>query len=443
MEPQIRYARTTDGVHIAYAIIGEGTPLVFTSNVWGDLQWYRHDDRCQRQVDGFVETGWMVLRYDGRGAGSSDRNVTDYSLESRVLDFEAVVQNAGFERFVLCGYGQGGPAAIVYSIKNPDRVSHLILVNSFADGSAYYDTIPAMRALITLHAMAEDQWEFFTDTLATAATGFEDADRARRTARLFRGSMSSAAFMSYVNAAREIDVRPLLAGVNVPTLVVQDGAGFRTDALSRELASSIPGAYFVTADDYTSELRQFASGRKGGVQPRERHERAASHSGMAVILFTDIADSTALTERSGDAAFRAAARGLDERLRNAMESANGTPIKGRLLGDGVLATFSSARDAVGAARRCLELSRDVEMPLHIGIHAGDVIREEDNVYGGAVNIASRICGLCEPGEILVSQTVRDLARTSAGVTFEDRGEQALKGIGDPVRVFAVRPASSV
>jgi adenylate cyclase len=60
------------------------------------------------------------------------------------------------------------------------------------------------------------------------------------------------------------------------------------------------------------------------------------------------------------------------------------------------------------------------------------------VYGGAVNIASRVCGLCAPGEILVSATVRDLARTSAGVTFEDRGEHALKGIEDAVRVFAVR-----
>jgi adenylate cyclase len=76
--------------------------------------------------------------------------------------------------------------------------------------------------------------------------------------------------------------------------------------------------------------------------------------------------------------------------------------------------------------------------LHIGLHAGDVIREGDNVYGGAVNIASRICGLCAPGEVLVSATVRDLARTSAGVGFDDRGEQALKGIEDGVRVYAVR-----
>jgi adenylate cyclase len=101
-----------------------------------------------------------------------------------------------------------------------------------------------------------------------------------------------------------------------------------------------------------------------------------------------------------------------------------------------MGVFTSAAQAIAAARACVELGR--ELPMHIGLHAGDVLSEGTNVYGGAVNIASRICGLCAPGEILVSQTVRDLARTSAGVTFVDRGEQALKGIEEPVRVFAVR-----
>ena len=80
------------------------------------------------------------------------------------------------------------------------------------------------------------------------------------------------------------------------------------------------------------------------------------------------------------------------------------------------------------------------LPLHLGLHAGDVIRDDNNVYGGAVNIASRISGLSAPSEVLVSDTVRSLARTSAGVTFEDRGEQALKGVGETMRVWAVREA---
>src|SRR5439155_24632218 len=103
----------------------------------------------------------------------------------------------------------------------------------------------------------------------------------------------------------------------------------------------------------------------------------------------------------------------------------------------------SARQASGAGRRWGTAGGDGRLPLHLGLHAGDVTREKDtggrdNVYGGAVNIAARISGLSVPGEVLVSETVRSLARTSAGVRFEDRGEQALKGVGEPVRVWAVR-----
>ena len=157
-----------------------------------------------------------------------------------------------------------------------------------------------------------------------------------------------------------------------------------------------------------------------------------------MLTSTDIADSTALTERLGDTAFRAKARDLDAALRNTIRDHAGTPIEGKLLGDGVLAVFTSARQAIEAALACAEAGAEASLPLHLGLHAGDVIREENNVYGGAVNIASRISGLSAPGEVLVSDTVRSLARTSSGVSFEDRGEQALKGVGEPVRVWAIR-----
>src|SRR5439155_10005246 len=119
----------------------------------------------------------------------------------------------------------------------------------------------------------------------------------------------------------------------------------------------------------------------------------------------------------------------------------GTTIEGKLLGDGVLATFPAASQAIDAALRCGIAGSAGGLPLHLGLHAGDVIREDGNVFGGAVNIASRICGLSAPGEMLVSGTVRDLARTSAGVRFEDRGEHNLKGVADTVRVYAIREAT--
>jgi class 3 adenylate cyclase len=192
-----------------------------------------------------------------------------------------------------------------------------------------------------------------------------------------------------------------------------------------------------------------------------RPPRDTPSHGTAIILFADIADSTALTERLGDAAFREKARALDEALRKAIISNGGTAIEGKLLGDGVLATFGAAREAIACAAEMHRLaagaqsapppvgeglgegSVTVPLLLHVGIHAGDVIRESNpdgrsNVYGGAVNIAARVASEAAAGETLVSATVRELARTSAGVSFEDRGERSLKGVSEPVRVWAVR-----
>src|SRR3989442_1971506 len=115
----------------------------------------------------------------------------------------------------------------------------------------------------------------------------------------------------------------------------------------------------------------------------------------------DIADSTALTERLGDATFRENARALDAALRTVIRDHAGTPIEGKLLGDGVLAVFTSARQAIEAALACARSGDEAALPLHLGLHAGDVIREDNNVYGGAVNIASPISRLSAPRYVLV------------------------------------------
>jgi class 3 adenylate cyclase len=218
----------------------------------------------------------------------------------------------------------------------------------------------------------------------------------------------------------------------MPTLVVLDRSGYVTEDLSRVLASGIPGARSIGTDDYPQELHSFVRGEALAVA-----ESPGQHSGTAVILFADIVDSTALTERIGDTAFRDKARGLDEAMRAAIRANGGTAVEGKTLGDGVLAVFTSARQAIACAQACHEAAGAAGLSLHAGIHAGDVIREADNVYGGAVNIAARIAAASAAGETLVSGTVRDLARTSAGVSFEDRGEHSLKGIAEAQRLFAV------
>jgi class 3 adenylate cyclase/alpha-beta hydrolase superfamily lysophospholipase len=438
MEPQIRYARTSDGVSIAYTVTGEGTPVVFASNALGDIHWYTHNADTRAQVDMLVAAGCRVIRYDMRGKGSSDRDVADLSLAARILDLETVVDHLKLDRFALCGYVHGAATSIGYAVQHKERVSQLVLVNAFVSGAAYLEKIPAARATFELLAMAERDWEFYTLTFASALGGHGDPARALATAALIRGAVSPAVWVRFHEESRKVDLRGMLADVEAPTLVVMDPSGIGNVELGKAVAAGIAGARLVTSDDYICDLLVFL-GHDAPVRDVAPPKRGAEPtSGTAVILFTDIVSSTALTEQLGDARFRDASRALDAGLRAAIRDAGGEAIEGKLLGDGVLATFPSAAQAIDGARRCLALSAASELGLHIGLHAGDVIREDNNVYGGSVNIASRICGLCASGEILVSDVVRGMARSSAGVEFEDRGEQEMKGVGEPVRVYAVR-----
>ena len=159
--------------------------------------------------------------------------------------------------------------------------------------------------------------------------------------------------------------------------------------------------------------------------------------GTVTILFADIADSTLLTEKLSDDTFRALARELEDSLRKAITENEGKMVEGKLLGDGVLAVFKSAHKAIEGALCCKDSCKETDLQLHIGLHAGDVIVENNNVFGGAVNIASRIADISTAGEIVVSETVRSLTRTSAKVKFEDKGFHKLKGVSDPHRLFTV------
>ena len=317
MEPRIQYARTSDGVNIAYSEMGEGQLLLYPSNAWGDIQWYIHNEPTRRQVDRLIAAGWQVLRYDMRGFGFSDREVPDFSLSARVKDLEAVVHHAGTDRFVLCGFGHAGPVAISYAVQCPQRVSHLVLVNSFAVGSQYYQRVPLIRSVVAMRSMAEEQWEFFTMSIATAALGFADPALAKKTAEMFRTSGSAKTYFAFSDEAEKIDVLELLSRVKMPTLVVLDRSGYATEDLSRVLASSIPGARFVITSDPSQEMHSFVRGESLAAAAAEvaLSGTGATPSGTAVILFADIVDSTALTERLGDAAFRAKARDLDASLR--------------------------------------------------------------------------------------------------------------------------------
>ncbi len=439
MEPRIQYAKTSDGVSIAYAVFGEGPAIVRPSAGFGDVHMYSVGmTPVAQSTDRLVSLGWRVIMYDGRGMGSSDRSNLDFSFDGRLRDLEAVIERTGVDRFALQGTTQGGPTAIAYAVDHPDRVSHLFLSITYANASDWFKVIPVVRAVRGLDMMEEADWEYHTLALANTMTGFSDSDLANRLAAALRSGMSARAFLSWRAEGEKVDVTDLLPLLGVPTLVLHLPATPLSNLdLLRVLASRIPNARLVSTDDAVAAIDAFLREGEPGANAAPKLP-----SGMTAILFADIADSTALTERLGDAAFREKARELSGSLRAVIRECGGMPVEGPTLGDGVLAVFTSAREAIEAALACGRAGGEAGLPLHLGLHAGDVTREKDpdgrdNVYGGAVNIAARISGLSAPGEVLVSETVRSLARTSAGVRFEDRGEQALKGVGEPVRVWAV------
>ena len=439
MEPRIQYAKTSDGVSIAYYVIGDGPPLIgMPGNLSMSIEfdWKVREPRAAAEAAAHAFT---YVRYDARGAGLSQQDVEDLSLQAMVRDLEAVVSVLPQPKVNLFGTGFTGMAGVAFAAQHPERVERLVLWQSGTRGEDLYP-----GPLRNIVQMAESDWRFASEAIMHALGNWDNAEAARRRAVTMRASVEPSMYVRYHESMRDWDVTALLSQVGCPTLVIHTPENAYLPASNaRRLAAGISGARLLLIDS-PSALFSGDVGRAAGLFFLGREDvptvapRRELPQGTAVILFADIVDSTALTERLGDAAFREKARDLDGGLRTIIRENGGTPVEGKLLGDGVLAVFTSARQAIEAALACGKAGEEAGLPLHPGIHAGDVIREENNVYGGAVNIAARISALSVPGEVLVSETVRGLARTSAGVSFEDRGEQSLKGVSEPVRVWAVR-----
>jgi class 3 adenylate cyclase len=391
--------------------------------------------------------GRRIIRFDWRTTGLSAHvpaGVPGWNTAGVAADLLAVARAAGHPCVVWASTIAGIPA-VRFAVAQPELVTHLILYGTYAAVADAFsdDLVEGLGNLVKV------SWQMAAQTIADTNGRREYPEEAGQLGDWYHRSVSKEAYLATIapeRPERTDDVTSMLAQVQAPTLVLHRIADpIIPFSAGQKLAAGIPGARFVPLEgkghlfclgDY-SKIHASVDALLGD---RVKVKLTALPSGMTAILFADIADSTALTERLGDASFRAKARDLDAALRTIIREHDGTPIEGKLLGDGVLATFASAARAIEAALACRQAGNEDGLPLHLGLHAGDVIREEGNVFGGAVNIAARVAAASAPGETLVSSTVRDLARTSAGVVFEDRGEQPLKGVGEPLRVFAVRHA---
>ena len=240
MEPRIQYAKTSDGVNIAFWTLGKGEPLVFMlplSHV--RLEWQIPEWRNWAEL---LAAKRQLIRYDGRGSGMSDRNVTDFSLDAHVMDLDAVVNRLRLDNFALLGQLNWGPAAIAYAARNPQRISSLILwCSNFRP--LHSRQSPRGDAILSL---MEKDWDLYTEITAHETIGWAEGAPAHRWAAVMRASMAQEAWRSAFQASWDFDVSRLLREVKSPTLVLQrrDSPLFPVDT-ARILVTEIPDARLV------------------------------------------------------------------------------------------------------------------------------------------------------------------------------------------------------
>jgi class 3 adenylate cyclase len=444
MQPRIQYAKTADGVSIAFCTVGEGMPLVhmpFIPFSHMQLEWQLPElrtwhDRLARKR--------MLVRYDTRGWGLSDRDVADFSLDAQVLDLEAVVDRLGLARFALLASLNLGPVGIAYAARNAERVSHLILWHSWARASDFYRS-PRLRAL---RELLQRDWELYTETIGHIVWGFSEGEPAHRAAALYRESVTPEALRRAVGAFREFDVAALLPHVGPPTLVLHRRQLRLLDVnVARQLASRIPDARLVIGEGdiltpVAGDTEAVAQAIDEFLGEGEEAPAGAAPSGLVTILFTDMEGSTTLTQRLGDAKAQEVLRTHNAIVRDALKAHSGSEIKHT--GDGIMASFTSASRALECAidiQRAVaqhnESNPDTPIRVRIGLNAGEPVAEEKDLFGTAVQLAARICAHAEPREIVAANVVRELA-AGKGFLFSDRGDVALRGFEDPVRLYEVR-----
>ena len=445
MKPAIRFVTTEDDVRIAYGTHGDGPPLVFVRGWISHLEFMWQDVAFRAFFETLAQQ-FRVVRYDGRGNGLSDREVEEIDFEALILDLEAVIDRLALEEVTLYGTTFGGPIAIGYAARHPERVSKLILACTYACGQEI--TSPEQQEAITsmlsrLRTMPDAAYSM----LSYLTDPTPDQHQHRRATRA-RESISGRVAAELYTLCFKIDVSSLLSQLQAPTLVVHRRHCAVPFKVGRKLASLIPDARFAALDGTSQNLWEgdgsaalAAFGDFLGVELRLPPAPASDESRAPLtIFFTDMESSTAITQRLGDAKAQELVRSHNTIVRDSLKGYGGTEIKHT--GDGIMASFVSASRAIECAiavqRAVADHAEQHEAPfrVRIGLNAGEPVAEEEDLFGTAVHLASRICNCAEPGQILVSNVVRELA-AGKGFLFADRGEAALRGFDDLVRMHEV------
>jgi class 3 adenylate cyclase len=439
--PETRYTRAGD-LHIAYQVFGEGRVDVVLADQWFsnmDGQW---DVPPLAEFRRRLASFGRLIMFDRRGMGLSDPVAIQSlpSLDAWMDDLRAVMDAASSDRAALIANIGGAITSLVFAASHPDRLTSLVIVDGFARvGSApdYPAGLPA-EAVERLLGQIEPSWGrgLQLDIFAPSMRGVPGL---RETwARFERMATSPGSARAIVGWILGSDVREFLPTIRVPTLVIQHPEGIVfPSALGRYLAEHIPGAKYVelAGPDQliwggdqartVAEIQEFIT----GVRPMHPTDRI-----LATVLFTDIVDSTRRAATLGDHAWRELLGTFERLSGQVIAAASGRLIKST--GDGILAIFDGPARGVRAARELSVRSRELDLPIRAGLHAGEVEVSDDDVAGLAVHIGARVANLASTDEVLVTSTVKELV-IGSGIEFEDRGSRALKGVPGRWRLFVV------
>jgi len=432
-----QYVRSGDA-DIAYQVLGDGpSDIVFV------LDWGSHLEELAAQP--FLAE-WLaalsrfarVLWFDMRGIGMSGPVTGGTSVEAWMGDLEAVMDAAGSTRAALLAHGHGAQMAVVAAATHPERVDSLVLLNGyarFARADDYPAGLPERMHEPYLDAI-EAQWGTGLHAAGLGPSVVHRPGVVEWWARVERYGATPRVARAQLETILALDVRNVLPLVEVPTLVVHNrGNEFVRVGHGRYLAEHIPGARLLERDsadhwpvlerDLVGAIEEFVTGSRAAITDADRV--------LATVLFVDVVGSTEYAATHGDRSWRAALECFEQAIQRALDH-----FEGRLedtAGDGAMATFDGPARAIRCAGHIRDEVRRSGLEVRSGLHAGEVTRRTEGVAGIAVHIGARVAALADPGEVLVTRTVRDLVAGS-GIVFEDRGEHELKGVPDRWALYA-------
>jgi len=383
-----------------------------------------------------------VAVFDKRGTGMSDRINNVATLEERMDDIRAVMDAAEFDRAVLFGWADAGTMLSLFAGTHPDRVEGLVVgeptVKLVADGSEPWGYRPG---ILTTTADSTDPTRWgqggmlaFVDPSAS-----DDGRIAAWWRRYERLSATPSAAATMLQVIEHADVRPFLASVQAPTLVLhRRDSQILMPGAARYFANQIAGAdyrelpgeavapYLGDQDSVLAEVEEFVTGRR---------TPARSDRFLATVVFTDIVNSTQHAEQLGDAPWRDTLATHYALLEEIAARHGGRIVN--TTGDGAIALFDGPTRAVNYASAVIEAVQELGHKIRAGAHTGEIERQRsDDVSGLAVHVGARVAAKAGADELLVTSTVRDLT-VGSGLTFADRGEHDLKGVPNRWRLYAL------